>query len=236
MPEMNDSLPAELKDVFPDDLMMGRALPGAMLVDLKRIADLTEEQVSQVNSALTKQTGVPSVADVRNLVSKHLDDEIALSVTRTAINVSPASTKQYLTILDRYRGSNAKVAELFDDTTFSMLEKNLRSLIKDKPAIQLMRKAQRLLGDTGNELESVLFVCDMRPVFDDDHEKVEGLISLANMKLAYKTQSDHDVNLELVLSSSDLNYLIEQCEDAKSKLAVLERDFINNQLSKAKSV
>jgi hypothetical protein len=232
MPEMNDSLPAELHDIFPDDVMMGRALPGAMLVDLKRISELTEEQIGKVDKALTSQDGLITVSDFRKLMASHFDSDLSASVTRTVISVIPEMVDQYSTVLERYRASNEQVAKMFTEATMDALKKNLNALIKDRPAIRLMRKAQRLLGDTGNELSSVFFVCDLRPVFDEAHENVEGLISLANLRLGYKTQSGHNVNLELALSENDLDFLIEQCEDAKAKLAVLERDYVDRGGSK----
>lgn len=85
-----------------------------------------------------------------------------------------------------------------------------------------MRKAQRLLRDTGNEIRDSIFICDLRPVFDDSQERVEGFVTLANLRIRYTRQSGRRATFEIALTEEELTTLIENGQKALAKLKVLK--------------
>jgi len=108
------------------------------------------------------------------------------------------------------------------DSEFAALQKNLNSLIQEYPSLELMRKAQRLLRETGNEFEAASFTCDLRPVFDTQQERIEAFVTLANLRIQHVQQSGRREVFEIALTESELQTLIERGKNALGKMKVLK--------------
>lgn len=230
MPDPQFELPTELQNFDPEDLMTGRALPPAMLVDLLRIASLGDDQIASVSEIVGSQKQIVTPEEIERTISSKLGEDLGKGVTKFVLNFDPTMVERVLHILQKLREAKPKAAEIFDEAKFEKIKNNLNRLVQGHSSIELIRKSQNLLRALGNEIESVTFICDLRPVFDKEHEKVEGLISVAGLKLGFKDQEDDENSIEFALSEGDLDYLMERCEDAKKKLAVLKREYVSNAL------
>ena len=224
------ALPTELQSLDQEDLMMGRALPPAMLVDLLRIASLDEEQIVSVRRIVDSQKQITTPKEIEQSISSQLGEDLAKGVAKIVLNFDSKTVDRVLLVLQKLRNAKPKAAEVFDDAKFEQIKSNLYRLTQKHASIELIRKSQSLLRALGNEIESAIFICDLRPVFDKEHENVEGLISIAGLKLEFKDQQGDENSIEFALSEGDLDYLTKQCEDAKKKLAVLKREYVSNAL------
>jgi hypothetical protein len=124
--------------------------------------------------------------------------------------------------VDRWRQKTPERRSDFTDEAFHRLSRNLQALVGRYPSIDLLRKANRLLRDVGNEFKDIAFICDMRPVFDSSRTNVEGFVTLANMRLIYLSQDGNRHACELALTEEELRQLIDEGNKALRKLDVLK--------------
>lgn len=94
-------------------------------------------------------------------------------------------------------------------------------MIQEYPAVERYRKAQRLASITGFQVVGVEFVCDARPVFDKDRERIEGMLPVTTLKLVYEKQNEDIQVTEVLLSAAMLGELLEKANRAQQKLRVL---------------
>ena len=215
-------MPDKIIDVTQGELATGRVLPPGMVRDLRAVAAVETSAVGGFAQALRQETGVLTKQRVENLTRQFFDDATAESVVRTILILRPESKEELLALVDRARQVSDERRQLLPDAEFAALKRNLDALGQDYPSLALMRKAQRLLRDTGNEIVDSIFICDLRPVFDEPQKRVEGFVALANLRVQYIRQNgDRDV-FEIVLTEDEVLTLIQQAKKALKKMKVLK--------------
>lgn len=199
-----------------------RAVPPQLLADLLLVAQLDEESIRRISDELRGSAGMLSQDRIGEIANEHLAGDRAQAVARIIANVEPAEVPSVLSLFDEPSRRNAAEPDAPSSATISKLKGNLSALVQDYPALRLMHKAQRLVRQIGNELQSVVFICDLRPVYDEDHTEVAGFVPLVNMQLGYSKQNgDQDV-LEATLTGDELRQFLGRGHDALNKLRILE--------------
>lgn len=104
------------------------------------------------------------------------------------------------------------------------LEERLPHLLKPRAAIDRQLKADELLRRVGHRAMSIDMVCDLRPVFDEDRARIEGLIPLTTLKIVALRSGavEPSVVTEVVLTESALSSLEEKLADVRKKLAAMK--------------
>jgi hypothetical protein len=215
----------ESLEVLPEDVMTGRAIPPEKIRDLRVIAQLDARTVARIGEFLSCLQGFAVKESVKEGIQGCLQDsnpDFADNIVRALLNLKPTEVARIIKTVDRWRRSNEERTGLFTDELFASLERNLQVLMADYPSIELIRKASRLLREVGNEFRSVAFFCDMRPVFDEPREKVEGFVVLANMRLIYFSQNGDRHACEVALTEDELTKMVENGQKAVAKMAVLK--------------
>lgn len=212
----------EFMVVSSEELASGRVLPLEMVQDLRAVATVESSAVSRFTEALKQGTGVLTEERIETLGRQFFDDPNAESVVRTLQNVRPEFKVKLLALVDRWRKSSDERKQFLTDTDFAALQRNLDCLVQDYPGLALMRKAQRLLRDTGNEIDDAIFICDLRPVFDKLQERIEGFVALANLRVRYVRQSGERDVFEIALTEDELSMLVDHGQRALNKLKVLK--------------
>ena len=76
---------------------------------------------------------------------------------------------------------------------------------------------------TGNEIMGVMFVCDARPVYNENRDDIDGYVPLATMKILYQRQNADSEEIEFVMTPEEIDLLIERAQQARDKIQVLNR-------------
>ena len=218
---------AEFTDILPDDVLVGVAFQPEMLNDLYTISKLSQETVSSLVSRLDEQTGLPDQKTMESLVSQCLTPaEISSSLSaiiRTLMNLEKSRLSSIFDKFERWRVGTPERSNIFDQATVDQLRSNLMALVADQACILLMRKANKLLRDVGNEFRDVAVFCDLRPVFDEPRKQVEGFVLVANLRLHYVSQTG-DMNVcEVAMTEDELRMLVTKSNEALNKLDVLKK-------------
>ena len=82
-------------------------------------------------------------------------------------------------------------------------------------------KAQELVDATGKELDGLQFICDMRPVFNEDRSTVEGVIPLTTLRIDI-SDGDASSSMDIRLNEEQLNDLFDKSQIALRKLSMLK--------------
>jgi len=206
-----------------EEASLGDELAPQLLADLRVVGSLTPEVVSCIANAVRQTTGMLNGPGVSNLVQRCIPDSesAAVAISRLVFNVTPEMKDGILEELSQWRLAYKGRQELMPTELYDNIRRNLDSLIQDERASRLLHKSRRLQRDTGNELYAVKCICDVRPVFDDEHSSIEGFVSLINFQLGYQKQNKEYDTLELSLTEDELQYIVDKSIDAIEKLQVL---------------
>lgn len=194
-----------------------------MAEDLSLLAQVPTDQLTRLISALQEQAGFISEKGLVQLIEQFVPDETHGAATFNALqNLRQDSTPQVLETLHNWRNASEKNKARLSDDAYSALQEKLETLIRDYPALKRMRKANTLRSMLGNEVQGFIFVCDLRPVYKDPKkDDIEGLIPLVTLKVFYERQNMLTEEVELLLTSEQLEGLIFRATEAKKKLDVL---------------
>jgi hypothetical protein len=215
----------QLFQISIEDVIVNRVLPAEMLQDLHVIAGLSEEECRQIGGALRSLEGLATGDAIKNAVEACLseDDEGKTeSVVNALSSLKPQAIPRLMESIKAWASAKKPRQEVFSDSVLERLGENLHVLISDYHAVALMQKAEQLLRDVGNEFQGVKFVCDLRPVFDEQRANVEGFVLLANMRLIYVSQDGHRHVCEIAFTEEELQQLRNDVDKAQSKLEVLK--------------
>jgi len=215
----------ESLEMRPEDVLARRALPPEMVRDLLEIARLDSRTVKRIGEYLLALQGLTEAESIKEGVKNCLrdsDDDLAESIVATLLNLKPTDVARTVATVDRWRQSTEQRRELFTDELFASLDRNLQAIVADYLSVELVQKADLLLRAVGNEFMDIAYFCDMRPVFDRPRKKVEGFVTLANLRLKYVSQDGIDHACEVALTEEELRELIKTSEEALAKLEVLK--------------
>ena len=115
----------------------------------------------------------------------------------------------------------------FPENLFALLPAKLELLITEYSALSQLRKAVRLRTILGNVLLAADFVCDARPVFNTEQNRIDSMLAMTTLRLEIESQSGDKKCVEVMLSEHDLGELIEKGQKAQSKIEVIN-NAINN--------
>jgi hypothetical protein len=90
------------------------------------------------------------------------------------------------------------------------------------PGVEKQAKAQHVATALGGSLVEAKLISDLRPVFDDDRQRVEGLIPVTTMKVSFELGYEVKV-FEVRLTEAQVMALCEESGRAKQKLQSLRK-------------
>ena len=222
---MSDSSKKWLQPTF-EDVVAGRAVAPEMLRDLYAISQLETAKVASTVDALGNLGGLGSHEDIENTIQGILGDtpnkDTPKSIRRAINSLTPDSIPDVIESLEKWVQAKVERNQYFSPKALITLSANLNVLITNNGYGKLMRKAERLLRDVGNEFRGIKFVCDLRPVFDDKREHVNAFVVVANMRIRYVSQCGEQQCFELALTEDELVRMKKDVETALKKVEVLK--------------
>ena len=192
------------------------------LADLKLVATLSDDLVSKLRDRLSAAEGFLDpkklAATVRSLIKS---ESTALAVHRTLQSLAPSDVEQLVKALAQRQQEEEDVP--LDESELGRLRKVLPALVQPCPAKTRFEKAKRLAKLTGQELESIELICDLRPIFDEDRKQIEGMMPYTRLHIVATGADGFMKSFEAELSHQQVVDLREKAAKAESKLAVLRR-------------
>jgi hypothetical protein len=195
-----------------------------MASDLLEVAKVSLDDVDAIATALESEIGFLNAGRLRELLAERIADEEQLdAIVRILTNLRVESVQPALEFLRKRRGDKANVP-LVEDSALQDVEAKLPKLVRDYPALRRYLKAGILKTATGNLAQSIHLICDLRPVFDENRERIEGLVPLTILRLSYIQQDGQAREIEVNLPRQSLAILEAELKKAQTKIAVLSQE------------
>ncbi len=192
-----------------------------MAGDLKAITTVSTDLLEKVAADLSGVDGfLDTTALNARLQSLLPQDAPVASVRRVILNLKSEDVEKLLERLRSIQKGNAEDFPLSADD-LDKLSDLLPRLLKPIPALRCYRKAERLSKITGQPLEDVQLICDLRPVFDENRKNIEGLIPFTHFKIVATGGDGLPRVFEAELTAEQVSDLAEQAKRAVEKLKVL---------------
>jgi hypothetical protein len=210
--------------VVPSGAIGDLSVSQQMVEDLLSVSEVAADVIETLAATIKAESGFLGAKRLGKLVRQLLPDERQASATVTALeHVRPNGVEEVLSTIRQWRDADSRNAAKFPEEAMFALETKLPRLIQPYPALKRYRKARRLASIMGNAAEAVEVICDLRPVFDQDRDHVEGFVPLTTLKLVYEDQNDETRVLEVRLSEELLDALMTKGNMARQKLKVLRQ-------------
>lgn len=202
------------------------------LEDAGYLLKLDEGDYLRLSAKLAKTDEFLSRTELTSIVNETLgdndnSDRIATIIHRMGGIVYDADMN-VVEAMDALGKAIEEKAESLQPQDRLKLINRLRKLATEPVGISKQVKAQQLVNVIGAELEDARIICDIRPIFDQDHQSIDGAIPLSTLRLEYTEAHGESSVVEILVTEQQIMELGEKIADAKLKLELI-KSLLKNQ-------
>ncbi|KAA1260421.1 hypothetical protein LF1_29610 [Rubripirellula obstinata] len=197
------------------------------LNQLLRCAKIDGEKLADLVIHLGGLSEPPLVADrLLDELKKQLTEDEAELLLSQVLSLSMLVRVSESKSVDVMKALRVAIDSPDQQSEWDSIAVSMQGLIDSTP-IRLLTKAMELSYDYANLLRKARIITDLRPLFDDEGEKVEGGVVTHTLRVAYSSDDGgHEVSLALDLQ--DVKKLREQCDRAIVKANSIRDEFIQS--------
>ncbi|MBC7818180.1 MAG: hypothetical protein IAG10_14935 [Planctomycetaceae bacterium] len=209
-----------------------------MVRDAKHLLTLNQDQLIAIRQGLGQHLGFLDRSKLEAFLATLTGDKsFALGISklvtafreRSALNERTAESvaeqlEEWLTV----SGEENERDQVLSRDELTELKDRLPFVLAPYPCFERQSKAERLSSITGQELERIDLICDLRPVFDKEHQNIEGMIPYTLLKVVCTGADGIPIAFEAMLSEKAVDRLVDEAKKAKAKLGKL-REYLGRQ-------
>jgi hypothetical protein len=202
--------------------------------DARSILNLDQDQYLRLATQLGKSDTFVNRSVLEAMASESLGDTAAAKNVSAIIykvagmlHVADLPVDQAMDALASAIQSKAKDLKVDERRTLS---ERIRLLAAEPVSLARQFKAQKLAGSVGAELDEFQFICDIRPIFDKDRERIEGAIPIAILQFEYSNPDGESNLAEFRVTAKQLQAMEEKISDMKRKLKVINDSLANQRI------
>ena len=159
-------------------------------------------------------------------VGKILDAGDAERLVRQLLSLQGIVRQSGLTVDEVLSGLRSAIEQQgsaagIDVAGWKTIEGNVKSLVELK-SVRLAATAIELAYDYANLLRRTKILTDIRPLYDEPGDTIEGAVISYTMRLRYDS-ADGEHELSIALDEADITSLMHQCERAVRKAAAARK-------------
>jgi hypothetical protein len=213
-----------MRGAFP--FVSGKGVPPELVVDAKVLLELQTDQLNALAQELTSFDSFLDKPTLKKTVQSFVpSEELANRVSRLIFQIDEY-LRQSKSGLEALFGRMADTIQEPEDpekpiltpAEFDELKRRMSVIIKPYAGLHRQAKAQRLSEATGLRLEHLEIICDLRPVFDDAREHVEGVIPFTILKIVCIGADGLPIAMETILTQAEVEELTKKSQAAVKKL------------------
>lgn len=196
------------------------------LSDARRILELDQDAYSRLATQLGKVDDFLDRRSLVSLISKILGEgeesrNVASVIYRIGgmLHDADMPAQEAMDELGKAIEEKTDGIELQDRR---ILVDRLRALAAEPVGLAKQYKARQLVDATGSELDEFQLICDIRPIFDQRRERIEGAIPLAVLCLEYTLPDGDSAVVEVRVTEKQLEEFGSKIETAARKLKLIK--------------
>lgn len=194
--------------------------------DARRILDIDQDDFARLAERLNGAKAFVSRSGVVLIVKDCLgesdnSEDLASTIWRLSdiVHDAEVDTDDAMQLLAKAIETKA---EGLEEEEREQLVERLQKLIVDPVGIAMQHKAGKLVGAIGAELDDFRLICDIRPIFDEKHERIDGAFPLSYLRLEYSQPDGEPTVVEVRVSEKQIIELEKKFSDAKRKLTMIK--------------
>jgi hypothetical protein len=199
------------------------------LADLKTVCKLGPTVLSRLSTVLENLTPPPVrpeslIREIKSALGEHSADAECLS--RQAISFNGLMRQTGLVISDVLDGIRAAIKrDTLNDLArlqeWNAVEPHFKRIVMSAGA-RLTANAIDLSYDYANLYRRARILTDIRPLFNETGDAIEGAVVSFTLRLRYDSvDGDHDISI--VMDERDVKQLVEQCQRSLIKSATAQK-------------
>jgi len=199
--------------------------------DAKIVLELSAEQLGQIRGDLEEFPGFLDRTQLQQLLIERVPDETQRKRLARFITVfgerllkTGASTESLVRQLEEWIEENQEQPIISSDE-IPELRQRFELLLSPLPCLARQAKAESVAGVTGQPLESLDIICDVRPIFDEERDQIEGMMPITLLRLVCKGADGLPIAIEATLSERDVHAIADAAQKAQKKLSKI-RDLL----------
>jgi hypothetical protein len=196
------------------------------LSDARRILELDQDAYSRLATQLGTTDDFLDRRSLTSLVSKILGEGEKARDTASIIyrigDLLHDADMPAQEAMDALGKAIEEKADGIDPDDRRLLVDRLRALAADPVGLAKQYKARQLVDATGSKLDEFQLICDIRPIFDQARERIEGAIPLAVLRLEYTSPDGDSAVVEVHVTEKQLEEFGSNIETAKRKLKLIK--------------
>lgn len=202
------------------------------LEDAQHILRIDDDAYLRLATELAKTDTFLSRSDLKPIVSGSLgegegSDRIASIINRLGGIVHDADMDARDAMDALAKAIEEKTERLEVQERRTLIDR-IRTLVAEPIGIAKQYKARQLVDAIGAELDDFRIICDIRPIFDQQRERIEGAIPLTILRMEYSQPDGESAVVELRVTEKQVAKFGEKLEDAKLKLKMI-KSLLNSQ-------
>lgn len=203
------------------------------LEDARYILDLDEESYLQLATRLSTTDAFLDHSELETLVNESVKDDphrIAAIIYKLSefLHMVDMDILDAMAALGQSIKENAKSFSIQEQQT---LINRLNKLVAEPTGIGKQFKAQHLVEAIGAELDDFRLICDIRPIFDQSRERIEGAVPIATLRLEY-TDPDGDSGVtEMRITEKQVAKFSKEIENASLKFKMIKQLLEDKEIS-----
>jgi hypothetical protein len=194
------------------------------LDDAQQILQLDEDAYTRLSTQLAKADAFLSRSGLAAIVAAVIgegSDRVASIIYRLAGIVHDADMA-VMDAMDALSKAIEEKAEGLQPQQRRTLTERLRKLVAEPIGLARQFKARQLVDAIGAELNDFRIICDIRPIFDQKRERIDGAIPLATFRLEYSTPDGDSAVVEMRVTEKQIVKFGERIADANLKLRMIK--------------
>jgi hypothetical protein len=203
--------------------LLSASVNDGLVEDIKAFLKFDESSIQAVCSELSSEQGFLSGKKFRSALAEM---EIAEEQGEVIYRIIRWADKLRRTgFLDNaWRMLQSVTSEDAPDPTFSedevaQAKDRILRLFASAPSLERQAKAVELSSATGQRLQEMKLICDLRPVFNKERNQIEGVLPITTIRLVCEGADGLPLSFDAVMSEVDVDQLFEIASYAKQKLA-----------------
>lgn len=208
---------------FPLPMLLERLMKGEQfLSDARNVAVIPDDAFSAALEDVDHADGFVGWQRLQDILEAQVKDEAqAQSLAAFIMNFDDLHRDLDISPEELAREAAQKLPSALNENERKVLGERLPRITAPKNGIARQAKVNAVARRTGGHLDELSLISDLRPIFDDAREEIQGFIPMTTLKLVVHRADSMDV-VEVSITEEELNRMCEQAERAKRKLATLK--------------